>query len=195
MIFSDLFLNSGWGLIAPILAIFVVQNVSGGDIRVVGIAAGIYLILKSVLQIPIANFLDKNHGEKDDYLALVLGTFLTAASPLIFAFATEVWHIYVAQVVHALGMAMAIPSWYAIFDRHIPRARKAICWSLDSSALGIGAGIAGILGGIFVNYFGFTSLFITVAVLNVVAALLLLLIAKSILPKVPQKGIFPFPKN
>ena len=66
MIFSDLFLNSGWGLIGPILAIFIINNVQGGNAMVVGIAVGIYLLTKSVLQIPIAHYLDLNHGEKDD---------------------------------------------------------------------------------------------------------------------------------
>ena len=195
MIFSDLFLNAGWGLIGPILAIFIIKNVSGGDVKVVGIAAGIYLIGKSLLQIPIAHFLDKNHGEKDDYFALVLGTFLTAVTPILYIFATAPWHIYVAQIIHALGMAMAIPSWYAIFGRHIPKKRDAVCWGLDSSAIGLAAGLAGILGGVLVDAFGFIALFIAVAVLNIIAALLLLLIAKSILPKVPQDGVFPFPKT
>lgn len=195
MVFSDLFLNAGWGLIGPILAVFVVNNIAGGNVEVVGIAAGIYLLVKSFLQIPIANLLDKNHGEKDDYIALILGTFLTAASPLIFAFASQPWHIYIAQVVHALGMAMAIPSWYAIFDRHLPRTRKAICWGLDSSAIGLGAGIAGIAGGFLVDAFGFKTLFISVSILNVIAVLLLLLVAKNILPKEPEERVFPFPKS
>jgi len=195
MVFSDLFLNAGWGLISPLLAVFVIGGISGGNVKVVGMAFGIYWLGKSFLQIPIAHFLDKNHGEKDDYIALVLGTFLTALSPLIFAFANEVWHIYAAQIVHALGMAMAIPSWYAIFGRHVPKKRTAICWGLDSSAIGLGAGIAGFTGGFLVDAFGFRALFLSVSVLNVMAALLLLLIIRNILPKVPQNGIFPFPKS
>lgn len=195
MIYSDLFMNSGWGLIGPILAVFIVENVPGGNLRVAGIAVGIYLVLKSVLQIPIANFLDKNHGEKDDYLALFLGTFLTAISPIIFLFSTEAWHIYAGQIIHALGMAMAIPSWYAIFGRHIPKNREAICWGLDSSAMGLGAGLAGIIGGIIASKFGFFPLFVSVAVLNAIAALLLLFMIKDMSPKVPQKRVFPMPKS
>ncbi len=195
MIFSDLFLNAGWGLIGPILAVFVVNNVSGGDVKVVGIAAGIYWLVKSFLQIPIASFLDKNHGEKDDLIALVLGTLLAAVTPILYIFATSPWHIYVAQIIHALGMAMAIPSWYAIFGRHIPKKREAVCWGLESSVIGLGAGIAGIAGGILVDIFGFKVLFISVAVLNISAGLLLLLISKNILPKVPQNEVFPFPKS
>lgn len=194
MVFSDLCLNSGWGLISPILSIFIIKNIQGGDIRVAGISVGIYLLVKSVLQIPIAQYLDINHGEKDDYYALFLGTLITAISPIVFMFATVPWHIYVAQAIHAIGMAMAIPSWSAIFTRHIQKKREAMCWSLDSSALGLGAGVAGIIGGSIAQSYGFAPLFISVSIFNVIAALLFLFIIKDILPKVPHKGVFLFPK-
>jgi len=195
MIFSDLFLNSGWGLIGPILAIFIINNVQGGNAMVVGIAVGIYLLTKSVLQIPISHYLDLNHGEKDDYYALFIGTLLTAVTPIIFIFATISWHIYIAQIIHALGMAMALPSWSAIFTRHIEKRREAFCWSLDSSALGLGAGIAGIVGGAVAQSFGFVPLFIGVSVFNIIAALLFLFIMKDLLPKVPRQKVFLLPKT
>ena len=195
MVFSDLFLNSGWGLIGPILAIFIVNNIQGGNARIVGIAIGIYLLTKSVLQIPIAHYLDLNHGEKDDYYALFIGTLLTAITPIIFIFATISWHIYIAQIIHALGMAMALPSWSAIFTRHIEKKREAFCWSLDSSALGLGAGIAGIIGGTIAQSFGFVPLFIGVSVFNIIAALLFLFIMKDLLPKVPRQKVFLLPKT
>ena len=195
MIFSDLFLNSGWGLIGPILAIFIIKNIQGADVKVAGIAVGIYLLVKSILQIPIAHYLDLNHGEKDDYAALLMGTFLTALTPIIFIFAKISWHIYIAQIIHAVGMAMAIPSWYAIFGRHIPKNREALCWGLDSSAMGLGAGIAGIVGGVVANKFGFVPLFSGVAILNIIAVLLLLFIIKDILPKVPSKKVLIIPRT
>jgi len=194
MVFSDLALLFGWGLVNPILAIYIVGSIKGGDTKVVGIAVGIYWLVKSVLQVPIAHYLDKNHGEKDDYYALIGGTLLASFTPLGFIFATLPWHMYVLQGVHALGMAMAIPSWSGIFTRHIEKGREAFCWSLDSSALGIGAGIAGIIGGTIAKIFGFTPLFIGVSVLGIVAALLFLLIRKDLLPKVPEERVFPMPK-
>jgi len=195
MVFSDLFLNSGWGLVGPILAIFIVKNIQGGDARVAGIAVGIYLLVKSLLQVPIAHYLDLNHGEKDDYCALFIGTLLTVITPIIFIFATISWHIYIAQIIHALGMAMAVPSWYAIFGRHIPKNREALCWGLDSSAMGLGAGIAGIVGGVVASRFGFLPLFSGVAILNIIAALLLLFIIKDILPKTSKQKVFLLPKT
>ncbi len=195
MVFSDLFLNSGWGLISPILAIYILGNIKGGDIRVAGIAMGTYWLGKSVLQIPIARYLDKNHGEKDDYYALIGGTLLASLTPIGFIFAALPWHMYIFQGIHALGMAMAIPSWSAIFTRHIEKEKEAFCWSLDSSSIGLGAGVAAILGGTIAEIFGFIPLFIGVSIFGIVATLLFLLIGKDMLPKVPTERVFPMPKS
>lgn len=183
LIFYDLILFFGWGLTAPILAIFIVESIKGGDIRVAGIAVGIYWLLKSLLQIPIGSYLDKNHGEKDDYYFLIGGTLLASFVPLGFIFATLPWHIYFLQSIHALAMAAATPAWGGIFTRHIEGGKEAQSWALDSSALGIGVGIAGIVGGITAKIFGFVPLFISVGILGIISALLCLLIRKELLPK------------
>ena len=33
MIISDFLLNWGWGLLAPVFALFLTQNIAGGDFR------------------------------------------------------------------------------------------------------------------------------------------------------------------
>src|SRR3989344_7496922 len=86
LIVSDFFLNSGWGMMGPIFAIFIVKNVATGDIteaaKIAGFAALSFWITKSLLQIPIGRYLDKNHGEKDDFWFMVAGTFLLALVPI-----------------------------------------------------------------------------------------------------------------
>ena len=194
LVFSDLFLYSGWGLITPILAIYIIGNIQAGDAKVAGIAIGMYWIGKSIFQIPIAHYLDKNHGEKDDYYSLIVGTFLMALTPIGFIFATMPWHMYVLQLVHGFAMAAALPAWSAIFTRHIEKKREAFCWSLDSSTIGLGAGISGIVGGTIANTFGFIPLFIGVSVLGLIAGIVLLFIGAAILPKIPRKGALAMPK-
>ena len=90
---------------------------------------------------------------------------------------------------------MAVPSWSAIFTRHIEKKREAFCWSLDSSALGLGGGIAGIIGGTIAKAFGFIPLFIGVSAFNVMAAFLFLFIRKDILPKTSRQKVFLLPKT
>jgi len=195
MVFSDLFLNAGWGLVTPILAVFVVDSIDGGSVKVAGIAIGVYWLGKAFFQIPIAHYLDKNHGEKDDFMALILGTLLTSFVPIGFIFAHLPWHVYVLQLVHALGMGFALPSWWAIFTRHIEKKREAFCFSLDSSTIGLGAGVAGILGGVIASVFGFIILFISVSILGIIATIVLLFIKNDILPKTKTQGIYPVPKS
>lgn len=191
LIFSDFVLFSAWGLISPILAIFIVEKIKGGDARVAGTAIGIYWLLKSLIQIPIGRYLDKTSGEKDDYYFLISGTFLASLSPLGYIFSSLPFHIYFLQSIQAVGMAMAIPAWGGIFVRHIDKGKEALSWGMESSAIGIGSGIAGILGGLIAKIFGFLPVFILVSVLGIISSLLLFLIAKEILPK---EKIFTFPK-
>ena len=192
LVLSDLALMFGWGLVSPIFAIFITQQIQGGDAKVAGIAAGTYWLLKSLLQVPIGKYLDKNYGEKDDYYFLIGGTLLISIVPLGFIFAFLPWHIYFLQIFYAIGSALALPGWCGIFTRHIGKGKEAQSWALDSSALGIGAGISGIIGGIVAKTLGFTPLFIGVSVLGLVAALLCILIRNDLI--VHRKKIILVPK-
>ena len=155
-------------------------------------AAGVYWLAKSLLQIPIGRYLDKVKGEKDDYYFMIFGIFLSSLVPLGYIFAKLPWHIYLLQIVHAIGMAMNIPAWGGIFVRHVDKGKEALSWSLESSAIGIGTGIAGILGGTIAKVFGFVPLFILVFLLGMVSAFLLFLISKDLIPK---DKVFPIPKS
>ncbi|MFY9457586.1 MAG: MFS transporter [Candidatus Spechtbacterales bacterium] len=183
LIITDFLVYSGWGLVMPVFAVFILGSIKGGDAQVAGTAAGIYWVVKSLIQIPIGKFLDRNHGEKDDYWFMVSGTFFASLTPLVLVFASEAWHIYGVQVFYAICMAMVIPSWGGIFTRNADKGREAETWGFESSLLGIGMGVAGILGGFMVKALGFTPLFIAVSVFGILGSLLLLIIRKDISPK------------
>jgi len=192
LVFSDLSLLFSWGLVSPILAIFITGHIQGGDVRVAGIAVGLYWLFKSLLQLPIGSYLDQNHGEKDDYYFLVLGTLLASLAPFGFIFSTLPWHIYLLQIIHALGAAFSLPAWCGIFTRHIDQGKEAQSWALDSSAIGIGDGVSGIIGGFVAQTLGFTPLFVGVGVFGLVATFLCLLIKKDLI--VPKRKIILIPK-
>ena len=197
LIYSDFVLNSGWGLLGPVFAIFIVQNIAVGDVaegaRIAGFASLTYWIVKSTLQIPIGKNLDRNHGEKDDFRFMVFGTFLTGLVPFGFMLSSQPWHIYAFHVLHAIGMAMVIPSWSAIFTRHIDKGKEASEWSLRSTSLGFGSGIAGALGGIIAGIYGFNIIFILVGFLSIISSLILLAIDKEIIARDHISPKFPYP--
>ena len=184
LIVSDFFLNSGWGLMGPIFAIFIVKNIAVGNIaeaaKIAGFSALCFWITKSLLQIPIGRYLDKNHGERDDFWFMVLGTFMMALVPIGYLLSTQPWHIYGLQIFYAIAAALNFPSWSAIFTRHIDKGKEAVEWGTHSTVSGLGVGIAGGLGGIAVASFGFTSVFIFVSMFSVLAGCLLLTLNQDI---------------
>ena len=192
LIVADLFVNTGWGLLGPVFAIFIVQNITGGNAsdaaEVAGFASLFYWTVKSVLQIPLGKYLDRNHGEIDDFQFMVLGKFLTALVPFGFLISSQAWHIYAFHVLHAIGNAMVVPSWSAIFTRHIDKGKEAYEWGLRSTFLGFGVGVAGAVGGMIAAIFGFRIILILVGSLTFVSACILTLISKDISP---YNHIFP----
>lgn len=197
-IWWDLVINSAWGLLGPVFSIFLLEKIAGGNLaegaKIAGFATLAYWLAKAFLQIPIGNYLDKNHGEIDDFWFYVVGTIITAFIPLGFLFATAAWHIYVLQVIHAVAMSMVIPSSYAIFIRHTDKGREAYESSLDSTLLGLGAGVAGAAGGIMAGYIGFTVILLLTSALNFMAVLFLFPVRKDMLPKMPR-GVHELPIN
>ena len=187
LIVGDFFLNSAWGLLGPVYALFVVQRITGGDTaqaaKVAGFAALCYWLVKSSLQIPIGRYLDKNHGEKDDFIFMTLGVFLAGLVPFGFMISFLPWHVFAFEIVHAIGMSMFTPSWYAIFTRHIDKGKEAFEWGLDSTSLGFGVGVTGALGGVIAAIFGFNIIFILVGAINMISVFLYLLIRKNLIPQ------------
>jgi len=185
-------LNSAWGLLGPVFAIFIVQNITVGNAaegaKVAGFAALFYWIVKSLFQIPLSKSFDKRTGVRDDFWFMVFGLFITGIAPFGFLISSLPWHIYLFQIIHAIGMAMFIPSWNAIFTRQIDKGKVAFEWGLDSAFAGFGLGITGAIGGLLAAFFGFKVIFILAGTLNMVSAFILLFVHKDILSK---DHIFP----
>jgi MFS family permease len=186
-VLSDLFILAGRGFVDPIFSVFIIQKIAGGTLATIGIATAIYLIVRSVLQIPIANYLDRKPGEKRDFMALIIGLFLSGFCPLVLLVITHTWELYAEQAVLAIAFALYFASWPTIFSRHLDKNRVSFDWSLDSTASGIAAGVTGLLGGIIAAVFGFAIVFLAAGILSFVAAFVLMAVPDLILPK-PNRG-------
>jgi len=183
LIASDFFLQAGWGLSAPIFAIFLTRQIQGGNLRMVGLAVSAYWITKSIVQPFIAHQLDKNHGEKDDFQFLVMGMYVSNLIPLGYIFSTQAWHIYLLEMIRGLAMACVIPTWAGIFTRHIDKGREAFSWSIESTGIGFAAGFAGAIGAWLASIFGFKIVFLLVSFFGIISSTFLLLIRKQIFSK------------
>jgi len=179
LIFSDFLLHSGWGLIGPIFAIFIIQQIQG-NVAAVGFIAATYWFIKSITQPFIAHFLDVKKGEKDDFKFLIWGLYLANLIPLGYIFATELWHIFFLEAIRGICMACVVPSWYGIFTRHINKGWEAFSWSIQSTGIGLAAAFAAAFGGILAAFLGFKVVFILVSLFGLLSSSLLLSIRNQL---------------
>lgn len=193
LVLSDFFVNAGFSVFAPIFAIFVTKQIGGGTIEVVGFAAAIVQIAKISLEVPIARFLDKNHGEYDDFYSLILGSVLIAIVPFMYLIATEVKHIYFISALYGIGIAFIVPPWYAIFSRHLDKLNESFEWSLDSIAIGIAGAGAAAIGGILAQKFGFNFVFAIGGIFAIFGGLNQIRIFKDLKKKVGRGQVLPQP--
>lgn len=187
LVMGDVLLNTGWGFVAPVFAIFIIQHIEGGDAKVAGFAAATYWITKSLLQIPLSKRLDKNDGEKDDFYSIFFGLIIVGIVPFGYMVSSLPWHIYAVQILYAIGMAMVIPAWYAVYGRHVDKGREAFEWGLDSTSLGFVIGLSGAIGGMIADTIGYEYIFAAVGLFSIASALALLLIREDIVN--PHKHI------
>jgi len=183
LIASDFLLQSGWGLIGPIFAIFITQQVKGGSLEAVGFAAAAYWITKSCVQPFIARFLDIKKGEKDDFKALIIGMYIANLIPLGYLFSTNILQIFLLEFIRGLAMACVIPTWAGIFTRHIDKGWEAFSWSIESTSIGFAAGFAAAFGGIMVAIMGFKIVFVLVSLFGLASSSILLLIRHRLFSK------------
>lgn len=160
LVLSDFFVNAGFSVFAPVLAIFVTNQIHGGTIQVVGFGAAIVQIFKILIELPVSRLLDKHRGEYDDFWSLIFGSILIALVPFLYLFATQVIHVYIIEAIYGMGIAFSAPPWYAIFSRHLDKLQESFEWTLDSVSIGLGAAAAAAAGGWLAQHYGFNFVFI-----------------------------------
>ena len=169
LILSDIFMFSGFGLIGPIFAIFIKDNLVGGTITAAGLASTIFLITHAVLQLIFA----KVFNPKDRFWMLILGTVMIVMTPFFFIFSTNIWHIYIAQFIHGVGAGFAFPAWSSLFTSNLEKGKRGLQWSMYSSSVGLGTAITAYLGAIMAQSLGFKLVFSITGLATFVGLLIL----------------------
>ena len=193
LILSDFFLQSGWGLIGPIFAVFIIKNIHGGSLAMIGFVAATYWIVKSIFQPFIAYFFDLKKGEKDDFKFLIVGMYIANLIPLGYLLSSQIWQIFLLEFIRGLAMACVIPTWAGIFTRHINKGWEAFSWSVESTAIGFAFGFAAAFGGVMATILGFKTVFVLVSIFGLISSSVLLSIRQQIfskdhfVPKMPPR--------
>jgi len=182
LIISEIIVLGAFGLIAPIFALFA-ESIPGADLQTVSIAATVYLLTRSLGQIPIGIFVDRMKGERDDLVVMVLGTILAGIVPLLYIIIDTPLELYGVQFLYGLASALVFPAWMATFTHHIDHKHEGVEWGAYRSFADLSMAIAATIGGYIAVNYNFSFVFVIVSLVTFVAAFHLLCLRGAILKK------------
>jgi MFS family permease len=191
LMLSDIFVLTGFGLIEPILAIFIKDNIVGGTIFAAGIASTLFFVTKSIVQLPFSRYVDL-HDNKVKWLKI--GVLLIATVPLIYLFARHINAIYVAQVIFGIGSGLAYPTWLGLWSVSLDKGQESFEWSLYSTLTGLGTALTAVVGAAIAEFLGFIWTFAFVESLVLIGFVVLLNLEKKE-EKLRQDRIYHYHKK
>ncbi len=141
LLLSDIFVLTGFGLIQPILAIYINDGgVTGGTMLTAGMASALFILTKSLVQLPFGHYVD-SQASKERWL--ILGTLLMAAVPIIYLSASSIYHVYLAELIYGLGSGLAYPTWLGLWSVNLDRGKESFQWSIYHTTTGVGTAATG----------------------------------------------------
>ena len=163
-ILSETFLWSAWYFVIPILAIFVVKDIKGGDIQVAGLAFSFYLLVRIIFEIFTGRYLGGSQGKS--FMITFVGILFLSVSYLGFAFLHSILGLFLSYAVMGVGLGIASPAKNALFVTHLDKNKEASEWSIYDALTFIGMAFSTALGGFIAAQYGFDFLFLFAAALN-----------------------------
>lgn len=194
LILVDFFVFFGLGLVSPVFAIFIKEDLTGGSVFAVGIATTVYLLVKAIVQIPIARFTDRERGNVREFWTLIVGQFIIACVPFLYFAMQDVLQLYAIQALYGLGAALAFPGFMAIFTKFGDHQKAGFFWSLHSTVVLLAMAAAAAIGGFVGEIYGFHALLLGVGILTFLGFFTTLALALFYedLRLVNPKGVKPF---
>jgi len=156
----------GEGMLGPLFAVFAERI--GGDILDISWAWATYLIVTGIINIVIGRVID---GKDSKLKIMVIGYGLNALFTFGYLLVSSPWHLFLVQAGLGLAAAMATPTWDALYAKYGDKKHDTYVWGLASGEALIITGLAIIVGGLIVNYFSFTLLFVTMGIIQIIATL------------------------
>lgn len=158
----------------------------GGDILDAGIAWALFLITMATLEIPIGRLLDRYNKK----LFLAAGYLIASVAIFGYIFASNIWELFLLQIVSGIAFALGDPAWDAWFSSITPRKERGFDWALYHASSGYGQGLAAIAGGALAQFIGFQLLFFAGGTIAIFSFVITMLIKEKEFTGKPGRRIF-----
>jgi MFS family permease len=156
------------GLFGPIYALF--SEKIGGDILETAGAWAVFGFVSGILHLVFGKIADKVNKAK----SIMLGGYVLAATGCIgYIFIIDPFGLFVVQIILGVANAMSSSTFDGIYSRNINKANAVSMWSYIEGGYAIIYAAANMLGGVIVACFSWTALFIIMAILDALAAVII----------------------
>ena len=150
------------GLFAPFYAVFV-KNI-GGNIAFAGLSWAIFSIVAGVLIFLFSNWELKI---KEQELLIALGYILRGGVFLSYAFMSSITQLIVTQILWGVAKALGTPAFDSVYSSHTNQDDSIVQWGEWEGISAIVSGVAALIGGIVIQSFGYSAIFIAMAAISI----------------------------
>ena len=151
-------------LIGPLFAVYILKF--NNSAITISLTWAIFLTFTTIFTYIFSKFGDRL-AEQEYWL--LIGFIIRAISWFLYIFAGYIYLIFGIQILLALGEAIGSPAFDTILAKHVDCGSQMSEYSLWKVISNLSTALAAIIGGIIVNYFGFSTLFFIMFILALIA--------------------------
>ena len=167
---SDIFLWSAWNFVIPIFAVFVTENVPGGNLEIAATAYSAFLLTRVFFELASGKYMEKA-DKRTKLLFAVLGIVISSISYVGFAYTKSVFFIYFFYILNGIGLGISTPPKNTLFSSNLDRGKETSEWWMYDASTYISMAVSASVGGIIANQLSFQTLFLISAFLSLFSTL------------------------
>jgi predicted MFS family arabinose efflux permease len=151
-------------MIIPLYGIFV--NQIGGGILEAGIGMAIFSIITGLIIIGAGKI---KWFSDHTYLLVLLGFAISAVGDFAYFFVHNATSLFIVQATNGISVGLLNPAWESLYAQNTEEGEEHESWSNWGGGAEISTGIAALLGAGVAHLFGFRTMFVCTAFINIVA--------------------------
>jgi len=159
-------------MLGPIYALFV-EDI-GGDLMDASIAGFLFAISAGIVTLLSGKFSDRI---KRSDRVVILGYFMIGLGFFLFQYIETVTALFALQVLIGMGEAIYSPAFDKLYSENLDEGKYGTAWGAWESIYYFTTAFGALLGGLIVTNFGFSVLFLSMAILSFGSGIYLLIIS------------------
>jgi len=165
LLFVNLFSLAGYNTFAPLYSLFAhTFAISPKNISLIW---GGYSLLTACFILLFGKYENRKKKGK----LLVIGFFIYACGALLFLTVHSESSLELVLAFNSLGAGVTLPAYKTLFAKNESKGKESEQWSWLDAGNMFAAAAGGALGGIIIGLFGFRGIFITMASIQLLAAI------------------------